>query len=421
MALRKLIAAAVAVLLITSAAGAADVKDFEAREQRDAEGNALPYRLFRPKDYDPAKKYPLVLFLHGAGERGTNNTAQVRDALYFAKASVQAEHPCFVMAPQCPANRPAFQVYGSNSGEYDPTYAKEYGKATAGEWKAYRLQLGKLPTGVKTHLLIDSRSTPRMARPVPNSPDNPRPPAKSVVEFKNVRVYESGAAGAEGKWDLSKMGFPKSGAVAVSADGSTITVTGDARLKVRLPQPYMVTKDTMMEFEFRSPVQGAMHAIGLDTDEQMDYRWVQVDWGGKTHAMPKEPSTPMRLAMAALDKVRAEFSIDPSRIYLTGLSMGGYGTWDLLARRPGMFAAAVPVCGGADETTAPLIRDLPIWCFHGGADKVVPTQRSRNMIEALKKAGGTPKYTEYPGVGHNSWDKAYSDAEMIGWMFGQRK
>jgi predicted peptidase len=101
--------------------------------------------------------------------------------------------------------------------------------------------------------------------------------------------------------------------------------------------------------------------------------------------------------------------------------MGGYGTWDLLARHPKMFAAAVPVCGGGDESMAAVMKDVPIWCFHGGADPTVPTQRSRNMIKAIKEAGGNPKYTEYPGVGHNSWDKAYSEPELPGWLFAQVK
>jgi predicted peptidase len=129
----------------------------------------------------------------------------------------------------------------------------------------------------------------------------------------------------------------------------------------------------------------------------------------------------MRLALAAVEGLKKEFNLDESRLYLTGLSMGGYGTWDLLARHPKMFAAAVPVCGGADEATAPVIKDIPIWFFHGGALPVVPTYRSRNMIKALKAAGGEPKYTEYPGVGHNSWDRAYSEPELPKWLFAQKR
>jgi predicted peptidase len=101
--------------------------------------------------------------------------------------------------------------------------------------------------------------------------------------------------------------------------------------------------------------------------------------------------------------------------------MGGYGTWHALALRPGFFAAAVPVCGGADLKSAEKIKDVPIWVFHGDKDNAVPVARSREMVEALKKAGGSPKYTEYPGVGHNSWDKAYADPEMFAWLFAQKR
>jgi len=125
--------------------------------------------------------------------------------------------------------------------------------------------------------------------------------------------------------------------------------------------------------------------------------------------------------LKVVDTVRKEFPIDDKRIYITGLSMGGYGTWDLIARHPKIFAAAIPVCGGADESTAPTIKDLPIWCFHGAADPTVPPQRSQNMIAALKAAGGQPKYTEYPGVGHNSWDKAYAEPDLPTWLFAQHR
>src|SRR5689334_9059088 len=96
--------------LLAQPARGADLKDFEAREYKDADGNVLLYRIFEPKDYDPAKKYPLVLFLHGAGERGGDNKAQVRDALYAASDKVQKDHPAFVVAPQVPGKRQAFQL-----------------------------------------------------------------------------------------------------------------------------------------------------------------------------------------------------------------------------------------------------------------------------------------------------------------------
>jgi predicted peptidase len=124
-------------------------------------------------------------------------------------------------------------------------------------------------------------------------------------------------------------------------------------------------------------------------------------------------------ALAMLDEVQKAFKIDAKRISLTGLSMGGFGTWSLAAKYPDKWAAIVPICGGGDPKTAEKIQHIPCWCFHGDADKAVPVTRSRDMIAALKKAGGNPKYTEYPGVGHNSWDAAYSTKELYAWLLMQ--
>jgi len=126
-------------------------------------------------------------------------------------------------------------------------------------------------------------------------------------------------------------------------------------------------------------------------------------------------------AFAILNTVQKEYKTDTKRVYLTGLSMGGYGTWSMAAAHPEKWAAIVPICGGGDPNSAEKFKDLPCWCFHGDKDPAVNVQKSRDMIEALKKAGGTPKYTEYPGVPHNSWDKAYADQEMWKWLFAQMK
>jgi predicted peptidase len=149
--------------------------------------------------------------------------------------------------------------------------------------------------------------------------------------------------------------------------------------------------------------------------------WHGLEGGFGSHKQAAKPAGPGRLVLELIGAMRKEYSIDPQRIYLTGLSMGGYGTWDLLARRPKLFAAGVPVCGGGDEGTAEKVADVPIWAFHGDKDNAVPVGRSRTMVEALKKAGGHPKYTEYAGVGHNSWDKAYADPELLKWLFAQKR
>jgi len=258
MKLKTLLQATITLLLGWS--GVLQAKDpplpLEKRSYASDDGKTLPYRLLKPIAYNPAVKYPLVLFLHGAGERGTDNEIQMVHGIpEFAKEETRKKYPCFVVAPQCPAKA----------------------------------------------------------------------------------------------------------------------------------------------------------------------KWVEVDWSLDQHAQPKEPSEPMRLTLELLAALQKEFSIDAKRLYVTGLSMGGYGTWDLVARKPELFAAAVPICGGADEMTAGKIAKLPIWTFHGAKDTAVKVSRSRNMIEALKKAGGQPKYTEYPDVGHDSWVPAYKDPEMYQWLFAQKR
>src|SRR5207237_1176997 len=126
-------------------------------------------------------------------------------------------------------------------------------------------------------------------------------------------------------------------------------------------------------------------------------------------------------ALKAVDALQKEFPIDERRIYITGLSMGGYGTWDALAKRPELFAAAAPICGGGDTSSISKFKDVPIWAFHGADDKTVPVEETRQMIAALKAAGAQPKYTEYAGVGHNSWSQTYADPAFYEWLFAQRK
>jgi predicted peptidase len=148
-------------------------------------------------------------------------------------------------------------------------------------------------------------------------------------------------------------------------------------------------------------------------------------------------------AFAALDQSMKEFHGDPERVYLTGLSMGGYGTWAFGYKYPEKFAALVPVCGGvvanrrflAAPPWHPLsvnpedpygeaashLTKVPIWAFHGDADPRVPVTESRKLTEAVKARGGNVRYTEYPGVAHNAWDRAYWEEELLPWLLAQRK
>ncbi len=229
---------------------------FEPREYADDQGNVLKYRLMKPLDYKPSQKYPVVLFLHGAGERGNDNAAQLKHGMKeFTAESRRREYPCYVIAPQCPTEK----------------------------------------------------------------------------------------------------------------------------------------------------------------------KWVEVDWSASSHQAPVEASVSLRLSIEVIRSMIESSGVDRTRIYITGLSMGGYGTWDAVARYPDLFAAAVPICGGGDPSTIEKMLKTPIWAFHGGKDKVVLPQRSREMIDGLKKAGADPKYTEYPDAGHDSWTETYANPELYRWMFGQRR
>ena len=126
--------------------------------------------------------------------------------------------------------------------------------------------------------------------------------------------------------------------------------------------------------------------------------------------------------LAGIDELTQQYSIDPYRIYLTGGSAGGTGTWDLITRGGvGRFAAAVPVTGANDPSRASAIARLPIWAFHGALDSVAPVENSREMVAALRALGSPVRYTEYADVGHESWNRAYAEPELFRWLFAQRR
>lgn len=129
----------------------------------------------------------------------------------------------------------------------------------------------------------------------------------------------------------------------------------------------------------------------------------------------------MELLIELINQAILELPVDPDRIYITGLSLGGYGTFDAILRYPDLFAAAVPICGAGDVSKAASISHIPIWIFHGVKDVVVNPTFSHDMVKALTKAGAHSGFTQHPDVGHISWISAYSDPMMMGWLFKQRK
>jgi acetyl esterase/lipase len=128
-----------------------------------------------------------------------------------------------------------------------------------------------------------------------------------------------------------------------------------------------------------------------------------------------------KAALAALDDVLTSYKGDRNKVVLTGLSMGGAGAWSIAAANPDRFAAVVPVCGRGREENANLYKKLPVWAFVGDADSNATVLNTRAMVEALRAAGGNARETEYRGVGHNSWDRAYNDPALIGWMLARSR
>lgn len=228
-------------------------------------GDTMPYRLLLPENYDSSRQYPLVLFLHGRGESGTDNEKQlVHGARLFLADSNRKAFPCIVVFPQC------------NSNSY----------------------------------------------------------------WSNV---------------LADMEGSKSG--------------------------------------------------------QRSFYFVN---GG-------EASSAMKLLMSLFDNLLLRYKVKASQVYVMGLSMGGMGTFELVRRKPGVFAAAVPICGGAHPASAAAMVKTKWWIFHGGKDNVVLPEFSVKMAEALKKAKAEVKFTLYPNANHNSWDPAFAEPGLLPWMFRQTK
>ena len=134
-----------------------------------------------------------------------------------------------------------------------------------------------------------------------------------------------------------------------------------------------------------------------------------------------EDDAEQAVAMAALDAARRELNVDQSRLYLTGISQGGHGTWAIAAQHPDMFAAIAPICGWGTKEMAEKLVKMPVWVFHGEEDNTVPVGEAHKMVDYLKAVGGSCTLTTYPGVGHNSWDKAYQEEKLYEWFLALHK
>jgi predicted esterase len=226
---------------------------------------------------------------------------------------------------------------------------------------------------------------------------------------------------------------------AADLDGSTTGSVTDGKMTL----PYRLFAPTGVAAGQKVPLVLFLHGAGdRGTDNVMQTEWMgglinatqggpyaayvlapQIDKNSWFQSFSSTPTEAMALTIKALKYVMATQDIDTTRIYVTGNSMGGMGTWDIMYREPNLIAAAVPMSGGADLKTAPVIKDIPVWAFHGSADDIVPVSDTRNTIQALRDAGGNPKYTEVPGGKHTIWEPIYDDYThtLYSWLFSQVK
>lgn len=151
-------------------------------------------------------------------------------------------------------------------------------------------------------------------------------------------------------------------------------------------------------------------------------RWVNTDWSLPEHTMDSEPTAELHGVMAVLDSLVDCGAVDPTRLYICGISMGGFGVWDALQRWPEKFAAAIPICGGGDLAYADAMKDIPVYIFHGLQDGIVMPSRSIQMYDALREAGNEESVlVTYPELEHVCWDAAFSTPGLFGWLFGKKK
>ncbi len=156
-----------------------------------------------------------------------------------------------------------------------------------------------------------------------------------------------------------------------------------------------------------------LHGIAKIVEQQADFPFVAVS--------PQCPAGTLwwdyhHILKATLDQVVAQYAIDTRRIYLTGLSMGGYGAWSLAMTYPGQFAALAPICGGGMPKMVPVLKNVPVWAFHGEQDPAVKLQEGQRMVDALRACGGNARFTVYPGVGHDSWTQTYENHKLYQWF-----
>ncbi len=206
--------------------------------------------------------------------------------------------------------------------------------------------------------------------------------------------------------------------------------TFEGEIKVHVKLKYLLFLPEQYDKQEKWPLIVFLHGAGESGD---DLNKVKIHGPPKIVEQKKDfpfvvvsPQCPRRgwdpnAVNALVDSVIASEKIDADRVYLTGLSMGGYGTWALAALQPAKFAAIAPICGGGNPAEAAKLKDLPIWVFHGAKDTAVPLSQSEAMVKAIEAAGGKPKFTVYPEAGHDSWTETYNNPELYAWLMEHKR
>jgi dienelactone hydrolase len=207
------------------------------------------------------------------------------------------------------------------------------------------------------------------------------------------------------------------------------TKTAEQNKETLITDPYAEVWGPGFPFPDSTNVQGNWPSFIVIPQVAAPNRFVDVPADQASYTLAPQPNDTMRMTKEIVDTVRLMYhDIDANRLYLTGLSMGGFGTWEMIERWPTYFAAAAPISGAGDPSKAALLVNLPIWAFHGALDTAVPVSASRDMITAIRVAGGNPRYTEYADQGHGVWEIPYTilgkpsqTPDFFSWLYAQHK
>lgn len=203
-----------------------------------------------------------------------------------------------------------------------------------------------------------------------------------------------------------------------------ITKTVSAHFLLYLPEGFMTEQKRwpLMMFLHGSGERGSdLERVKVNgppkfLDRKKDFQFIVV-----SPQLPDNDSWSSDVLNALLDELIERLPIDTDRVYLTGLSLGGFATWDFACDFPGRFAAIAPICGQGDEDRACLLRKVPVWAFHGAKDPVVPLKNEEEMVNALKACGGDVRFTIYPDAGHDAWTETYANPELYKWFLAHRR